>query len=219
MSLPNVFSAMIRSTLAASIIALSAWAAPVSAAEIGEISTDDYYGAYYFKNALEHPQISKIKSRKKQIKKVARDMKWKSKKLRAAIDKLDSLSGDPVELAKAAITEGFAASRVKGRILDVLVNAEEPKHVVVYVRWQATKRKEVVKDASAIANVIANKAPFISTLSISAIHPKAKKTSKKSVWSGKIGRASMERIDKNRIEDYADRLYKRMFEGVEEKPF
>lgn len=195
------------------------FAVPAMAAEIGDISADEYYGAKYFENALEHPKIAKQNSRAKQINMVARDLGWNKKKLTAAIDKVDSLPGKPVDLAKKAIEGGFKGTRVDGRVLDVLINAEEPKHVVVYIRFQGTKSAEVVKDASQIAAVVAKKAPMISTLSISAIHPKAPKTSTKSVWSAKIGATSMSRIQEARIEDYADRLYGRMFEEVKSLPF
>lgn len=204
-------------------IAVSA-AATASATEVGDITADEYWGAAYFKQALEHPQVAKQKSRRRQIALVARDMrrmdrKWNRKRLMRAIDKVDDLGGDPIELATEAIRKGFDGTRVGGRVLDVLINADEPKHVVVYVRWQGSSSKEVIKDAATIAHVVSDQAPLVSTLSLSAIHPKAPKTSKQSVWSGKIGRDAMKRIEDKRIEDYADRLYKRLFEGVEEKPF
>lgn len=207
---------MHRSLIVLSLIALPQAA---SATDVTEISVDEYYGAAYFKQALDHPKMANKKSRSAQIAAVAKDIHWQPKKLTKAIDKVESLSGDPVELATEAIKEGAGGSRVKGRVLDVLINAEEPKHVVVYVRFQGSTTKDVVKDASAIANLVASKAPFVSTLSLSAIHPKAAKDSTTSVWSGKIGREAMLRIQESRINDYADRLYKNLFEGVEEKPF
>lgn len=207
----------------AALVAVSV-SADAHATDVGEITADEYWGAAYFKQALDHPQVAKQKSRNRQIAVVARDMrrmdrKWNKKRLTRAIDKVDGLDGDPIQLATDAIRAGFAGTRVDGRVLDVLINADEPKHVVVYVRWQGTSTKEVIKEAATIAHVVSSKAPLVSTLSLSAIHPKAPKTSKQSVWSGKIGRPAMQRIDEKRIADYADRLYKRLFEGVEEKPF
>lgn len=209
----------IRTLLASAAALTLLYAAPARAAEISEISADEYYGAKYFETALEHPKIAKQSNRNKQIRMVARDIGWNRKKLAAAIEKVESLPGNASALAKKAIESGFAGTRVEGRVLDVLINDEEPKHVVVYVRFQGTKSADVVKDASQIAAVVAKKAPMISTLSISAIHPKAAKTSKTSVWSAKIGATSMSRIQEKRIEDYADRLYGRMFEEVKSKPF
>jgi hypothetical protein len=207
-------------TSAASAVALTVLMAPAAfAAEIGDITADEYYGAKYFENALDHPQVAKHSSRKKQIKVVARDLGWRSNKLTKAIDKVESLPGKASDLAKAAIEKGVAATRVKGRVLDILINDSEPKHVVVYVRFRGTRTADVVKDAATIANVVAQKTPFISTLSISAIHPKSPATSKKSVWSAKIGSASMGSIDAKRIEDYGDRLYGRLFEEVKSRPF
>jgi hypothetical protein len=108
---------------------------------------------------------------------------------------------------------------VKDHLLDVLVNADEPKHVVLYVRWQSTNAKDVVKEASTIASLVAEKTPLVSTLSLAAIHPKAPPTSKEAVWSGKISAQSMAKIQRQRIDDYGDRLYKGLFEGVEEQRF
>lgn len=189
------------------------------ATNLGEITAEDYYGAAYFKQAQEHPQVQKAGDKKKQVAMVAKDLKWQPKKLEAAIEKVDGLSGEPVALAKDALKSGFEASRVKGRVLDILINDQEPKHVVVYVRWQASTGKDVVKEAATIASVVAKEAPMISTLSLAAIHPKAAADSKDPVWSAKIGSVSMGRIQANRIDDYADRLYKNLFEGVEAKPF
>jgi hypothetical protein len=203
------------------LLICGALALPASAfaTDVSEISADDYYAAAYFKQALEHPQVAKQKTRKKQIAVVARDLRWKANKLTKAIDKVESLEGDPIDLATNAIKSGMSGSRVDGRVLDVLINAEEPKHVVVYIRFQGSSSKDVIKDASTIASVVASKVPFVSTLSLSAIHPKAAKDSKTSVWSAKIGRPAMTRIQESRIDDYADRLYKGLFEGVEERPF
>ncbi len=204
---------------AASFVLTTALAANASATDVSEISADDYYGAAYFKQALDHPKVAKQTSRNRQIAVVARDIHWQPKKLSKAIDKVDGLAGDPIDLAASAIKHGVSGTRVAGRVLDVLINADEPKHVVVYIRFQGSTAKDVVKDASTIASVVARKVPFVSTLSLSAIHPKAPKDSKTSVWSAKIGRMAMTRIESNRIDDYAERLYKGLFEGVEERPF
>lgn len=192
---------------------------PAFATEVTDITADDFYGAAYFETALEHPKVAKQKSEKRQLAMVARDIGWKKKKLAAAVDKLRDLDGDPVELAKKALSAAFESSKVKGQVLDVLFNASEPKHVVCYVKWRGTKGKEAVKEASTIAHIVAEKAPFVSTLSLAAIHPKSKPDSTKSVWQAKIARTSMERISPARIESYADRLYKRMFEDIKALPY
>ena len=136
-----------------------------------------------------------------------------------AIAKMEGLDGDPSKLAADSIKSGFGGTRVKGRVLDVLINTSEPKHVVAYVRFRGTKAADVIKDASAIAHVVSKQAPLVSTLSLSAIHPKAPATSKKSVWSAKIAADRMGNINPKRIEDYADRMYKRLFEVVDSVPF
>jgi len=205
---------------AALALALSSPVA-ASASELAAISADEYHAAAYFKEALEHPKINKLKNRKQQIQAVAKDLRWKPKQLEQAIDKVESL-GEPEDVAKKIeleIREAAAATRVKDNLLDVLVNADEPKHVILYVRWQGTSSKDVVKEASTIANLVADRTPMISTLSLAAIHPKAPKSSKDAVWSAKISADSMKKIQKSRIDDYGDRLYRGLFEGVEEQKF
>lgn len=199
--------------LASALVAL-----PSFAGDVSQISTTDYYAASYYKDALEHPQIKKLKDKDK-LAAIAKDIKIKPTQLKDALAKVESLGGDPAELAVEAVKAALKDARVKGRIRDILINTEEPKHVVLYVRWQADKSQDVLKDASAIANAVAQKAPLVSTLSLAAIHPKAPAESKDPVWSGKIGHDQMARIQPNRIDEYADGLYKRLFEGVEQKPF
>ncbi|MEO1229625.1 MAG: hypothetical protein AAFZ18_12015 [Myxococcota bacterium] len=204
------------SALAATALMASATAL---ATDVTEITPDDFYGASYFETALEHPKVAKQKSESRKVALVARDLGWKKTKLRAALDKMRGLEGDPLELARTAVMTGFEGSRVEGRVLDVLFNASEPKHVVVYVRWRGSRSRDAVKEASTIAHIIAEKAPFVSTLSLAAIHPKSAVDSKTSVWEAKIGRTSMERIKPARIDGYADRLYARMFEDMKTRPF
>ena len=204
---------------AAAALTMSFAAQTTHANEISEISAKEFYAAKYYADALEDKRIQKIKSDAKKMQKIARSIKMKVSELKAALEKVDALSGKPSELAKSAIESGFGDTRVKGRVLDVLINDSEPKHVVAYIRFQAKSSREVIKDASTIANIVHAKAPLVSTLSLSAIHPKAAKTSKTSVWSAKIGSDRMQNINPKRIEAYAERMYKRLFEVVDSKPF
>ena len=61
--------------------------------------------------------------------------------------------------------------------------------------------------------------PLVSTLSLAAIHPKAKEDSKTPVWSAKIGTEAAARISESRIDSYADRMYARLFEDVKKKHY
>ena len=193
---------------------------PARAAEVNEISKDDYYGYATYQVALEDPRIQAQKSDKKRLSMVAKTLGWKPNKLKAAVAKVSSLDGAAVELAVAAVKKTSDANgRLQGRVLDVLVNDSEPKHVVMYIRWRGSKLKDAVKEAAEIAHIVATEAPLVSTLSLAAIHPKAAESSKTPVWSAKIDVASAANISPTRIDGYADRLYRRLFEGVEEKPF
>lgn len=206
-------------TQIALVLSLTALGAPAGASEVSQISKEDYFAAAYYKQALEDPRIQKIKAESKRMAAVAKDIRMKPKELKSALEKVDGLGGDPAELAVSAIKQSLEQTRLKGRVLDVLFNTEEPKHVVVYVRWRGSNTKDVVKEASEIAHAVSAEAPFVSTLSLAAIPPKAATSSREAVWSAKIGGDRMSSIQPKRIDDYADRLYARLFEVVDNKPF
>lgn len=195
------------------------WAGLAAAGDISEITAKEFYAAAYYKQAMDDPRIQKIKREKSRLKKIARSIKIKPKMLTEALEKVGALNGEASELATAAIKSGFAGTRVEGRVLQVFLNTSEPKHVIAYVKFRGKSAGDAVKDAAMIANVVATKAPLVSTLSLSAIHPKAAESSKKSVWAAKISADRMANINPKRIDDYADRLYKRLFEIVESRPF
>lgn len=206
-------------TLAALSAALMSQSFEAQATDISEVSSKEFFAAKYYQTAIEDERIKKIKKESRRIRKIARSIGMKSKQLKIAIEKVEGLDGKPSELAASAIKSGFKDTRVFGRVLDVLINDSEPKHVVAYIRFQAKSSRELIKDAASIAKVVATKAPLVSTISLAAIHPKAKKTSTKSVWSAKIASERAANINTKRIEDYAERLYKRLFEIVDSKPF
>lgn len=208
-----------RSAGGALALALLLASGGVQASEVSTLTRQDYYGGAYYRTALEHPTIQKIKSDKKRLDRVAKDIGWKPKQLKQAVQKFDSIEGDIEALATEAIKTALENTRVKGRVLDVLINTSEPKHVVVYIRWRGNAAPDMLKEASVIAHEVSQATPFVSTLSLAAIHPKAEPKSKEPVWSGKIGFESMGKIQPKRIDDYADRLYARLFEGVESKLF
>lgn len=187
-------------------------AAPAQAATVRDLTTEDYYGYGYFQNALEYPEVAKLPSRAQQVRVVAKDMGWKAAKLAAAIEKVESVGEKPLEAAQKSIQSGFESSRVKGRVFDLSLDDSSPKLVVAYVRLKGTTSRDVIKDASAVAHAVHESAPFVSTVSMCIIHPKWPETTEKCVWSAKIGHEPMARIQPNRIETYADRLYKNMFE-------
>lgn len=191
--------------------ALFATVSPALAAELAEIDGETYYGAAYFANALEHPKVAEAGSEKRQLGMVARDMGWKRAKLAAAVEKVRSLDGKPLELAQKAIKAALEDSRIKGRVVDVTLSDARMDHVVCTVVWKDAKKKDLVKEASTVANLVAKHAPFVETLGLAA----RPKTGSK-VWQREISRSNMERIDAARIDTYGERLYAGSFEEVAE---
>src|SRR5687767_4012251 len=90
---PRIFA---PATLA---LALLSTTPAIAGDDLSKVSAADYHAAAYFKEALEHPNIAKLKSRQQQISAVAKDLKMKPKKLEEALDKVDSI-GEPDQVAK-----------------------------------------------------------------------------------------------------------------------
>lgn len=197
-------------------------ALPMSAfgAQISEITAEEFYAATYYHQAQEHPEIQKISSKAKRIQKVAKDIGMKPKSVEKALAKVEGLGSDPAELAKRAIETDLAKTKVQGRVKSVMINAEEPKHVVAYICWEGSASKNSLKEAAYIASSVGSGTPLVSTLSLNEVRPGADcKSGPSSVWSAKIGHEGMARINPKRIDDYAEKLYRNLFEGVTEKPF
>lgn len=186
---------------------------------IAALTPDIYHGGRYYQEAQAHPKLKKVRDPKRRVRLVARDLGWKSKRLQSAIEKFEAAGPDISARAAERIRAKLAATPVKGQILDVLINDSEPKHVVAYVRWQASSGRMATQEASHIAHATAHGAPFVSTLSLSAIAPGVDRASKTSVWAAKISRSAMLRINPKRIPNFADRSYKRLFEDLKTKPF
>lgn len=189
-------------------------------AQISEITAEDFYAAMYFRQALEHPDIQKLSSKAKRVEKVAKDIGLRPKALEKSLAKVESLGGEAADLAKKAIEAELGKSRVQGRVKSVMLNAEEPKHVVAYICWEGSNPKSSLKEAATISASVGSGAPLVSTLSLNGVQPGGDcKAPKASVWSAKIGHDGMIRINPKRIDDYADRLYKNLFEGLTERNF
>lgn len=201
------------------------FAAPAGAADISEITKQDYNGYGWYVLKRDDPEFAKYKSDSKKMRMIARKIPgWPSgrkgmKVLKSAIEKVESLDGAADNLAQKLIEGELSKGRVAGRVLKVTIDASTPDHVVAYVRWRGSKGKEAVKEASEIAHTVAAKVPMVSTISLGAIHPKAADDAKKLVWSAKIAADAAINISPSRIDGYADRLYKRLFEEVTELPF
>lgn len=198
-------------------------AVPAQASDISEVSKDDFHGYSYYQTSLEHPKIAKVSSEKKKIQLIARDLGWRGKKgekrLTAAIEKVEGLGGSADVVAKKFLESELNRGRIKGHLLRVTIDTRVSDHVVAYIRWRGSKGRDAVKEASEIASIVANKVPMVSTISLGAIHPKASEDAEKLVWSAKISAHSAANISPDRIDDYAERLYTRLFEEVTALPF
>lgn len=204
------------------------WSAPVLLAlllsvpagaesTLGDVEGEDYRLFCGYMDALQDPKIEKLKG-KARDKKIAKMAKMDVKKLMKSVDKLKSKGATCDEVGKIAETESTKAVKdaVQGRILVYVLDYTDPSHVVASVTWMAMDKKKVVQEAAAIAKVLADSAPITKTIALRAVAPGTKDPNDEaSIWfEAKSARARAKNIDPDRIKDFADSRYIRLFDGV-----
>ena len=160
------------------------------------------------------------KSEKKRFKGIARLLKVKSKVLKEAYEKVQSV-GTKEEIAeqiKQDILNAIKANSVKGRLKiytlkdmvdDVVMDLSSP-NPVGYVRWKNIDKKDLEEEACLIALAFKQKGHLIETISMAAI----KKGTELKVFSAKISNNGFMKIDKKRISSFADKRYIKLFEDI-----
>jgi hypothetical protein len=200
-------------------------ALPATAKVEPELTREDFFLYCGFLDAQEMPKYAKIKSKKKQLAKIARYARVKAKTMKKAVEKGSEVGATCDEVGKLYEADAKKALKgeksLAGRILwdTYLFDFSTPDHVVVAVSWTGADKKKLVQEASLIAKVLADAAPIAKTIAIRGVNPRAAdKTSDEAIWwEAKTSPDRASRIDVKRIPDFADRRYIRLFDGVVDK--
>jgi hypothetical protein len=115
-------------------------------------------------------------------------------------------------------TKKVLDKELSGRVVVFDIDYSDPSHVIAYVTWMGIDKKKLVEEASLVAAIVAKEAPFVTTIAIRGVDPKAKdKTADTAMWfEAKISRDKADRIEKTKIVDYAETRYIRLFDGVKQ---
>lgn len=188
--------------------------APARAADLVEEDFRVYCG---YLDAMEDPKLQKLKPKVRDLR-IAKMAKMTPKKLRVAVQKGQAAGATCDEIGKkfeAGLTQSLHTA-LPGRIDLFVLDWGDPSHVVAAVRWKGGDKQQLEEEAATLAHLLATEAPIVRTIAVRGVDPLAKdRESDDAVWfEGKINRQRATRIDKERIKDFADTRYIRLFDNV-----
>lgn len=163
-------------------------------------------------------KISSLKGEKKQLKAIAKLLGTKWTELKSSVEKGKAVGATCDEVGK--IYEDAAKTALNkalpGRIAVFVLDYSDPEFVVASVTWRGAAKAKLEEEAALVAKIISEEAPITKTIAVRAVRPKAKKLDNpKAVWfDGKINPERCSRINKDRINQDADRRYIGLFDHV-----
>ena len=190
------------SFLLAVLPAVSFAATPIS------MTQDEFKMYRHWQQAMQDPRVQKMKPASQNAA-IAKDAHYKLKDMEAAIQKGDA-AGDLKATCEANLKEAFGTGMLAGRIGTIEVDTTEP-HAVAYVNWANDNTSQLEEEASFAAATAAEQCPIVSTITVWAVDKANPKTR---IFQALISREAAAHIKVDRIKDFADTRFIRLFEGV-----
>ncbi len=173
-----------------------------------DLSLDEFKMYQHYKNALEDPRVQKMKPESR-LGAIAKDAGYKPKLLEKAIARGEA-AGNIKASCESNIAEALPKAELAGRSPKVEVDVSDP-HAVAYVQWQNENPAQLAQEASYAAATVANGCPILSTIQVWA---QDKANPNQRVFQGLISGSAAARIKPDRVKDFADTRYLRLFEKV-----
>lgn len=182
-------------------------AAPAFAADVG-LSEDEFRMYQHYKLALTDARVQAMKPEARAAA-IAKDANYKLKDLQKAIEKGEA-AGDVKAKCEANLKDAFEKGELAGRIgrLEVDTTAAQ---AVAYVQWFNEEQKNLPVEASFAAAKAAEACPIASTVTVWA---QDKNAPKLRVFQALVSSASARRISVDRVKDFAETRYMKLFEKV-----
>jgi hypothetical protein len=187
-------------------IALTATSALAS--EPFPLTRDEYKMYKHYQDALADPRVQKMKPESR-LAAIARDAKIKPKDLEKAVEKGDA-AGDLKARCEAGLKEALDASALKGLTGKVEADLGE-EHGVAYVQWLNESPDKLAPEACVAAKAAVDGCPLVSSVQVYAqdkANPKAR------VFQGLISATAAQKISVDKLKDFAETRYLRLFEKV-----
>ena len=182
-----------------------------------DLTEEDFFLYCGYLDTLEQPDVAKLKGDARD-KKVAALAKVPVKKLQASVGKGAKVGPTCAEIGKKLEANAKVAldEALPGRVDHFELDYSDAHHVVGIVRWLGGEKKNLAAEASLVAFVLAREAPIVRTIALRAVDPRAAdRTVDGARWfDAKISHSNAARIERDRIGDYAEPRYVRLFDGV-----
>ena len=183
-------------------------AGPVLAAEPFGFTQDEFNMVQHYKIALEDTRVQAMKPEVR-LAAIAKDAGYKPKDLQAAIAKVEA-AGDVKAKCEANLKEIFAKTPLAGRLGKLEVDTSGD-HAVCTVQWFNEEQKDLPVEACIAAARATEACPIASTVTVWA---QDKAAPKQRVFQALVSTASARRINLDKVKDYAEGRYLKLFEKV-----
>lgn len=179
-----------------------------SAATPIELSEDEFKMYQHYQLALADSRVQAMKPEAR-LPAIAKDAGWKPKDLQAAIARREK-AGDVKAACEANLKEALAQGELAGRVVKAEIDVEG---AAAYLRlqWLNDEPKGLFVEASSGAARAIAACPFASTIDVVAFD---KAQPKQRVFQALIGAGSARRIVLDKVKDFADGRYAKLFEKV-----
>ncbi|OGQ91759.1 MAG: hypothetical protein A2289_11945 [Deltaproteobacteria bacterium RIFOXYA12_FULL_58_15] len=176
-----------------------------------EISPEEFSMYSDWKEGCEDPRLEKFDEAAK-LKKIAKNLGVSSKQLQANIDKVEPLLVELKAGTEAGIKEELEQTPIGKQVVSVELNLDSG-HAVAWVKWRCGDERDRDKEAAHVAWATSQGGPVVKILGLWCVNEIDTK-----LFSAKIGRPALDRINKATIERFATSRYIKLFEEVRRGP-
>jgi hypothetical protein len=192
----------------AALVALSLLPTVAFSMEKVELTEEEFKMFRHTKLALEDPRVQAMKPEAR-LAAIAKDAGFKLKDLQKAMERGEA-AGDVKARCEANVKEALAATELKDKLGRLEVDTEAA-HAVIYVQWFNEEAKDLAVQACTAAVSVANACPIASTVTVYANDKAAPKAR---VFQALISAQGARRINAEKVKDYAETRYMKLFEKV-----
>ncbi|MDP1828590.1 MAG: hypothetical protein Q8L48_35315 [Archangium sp.] len=182
--------------------------APVFAAEPMGATEDEFKMYLHYKLALADTRVQAMKPEAR-LPAIAKDASYKLKDLQQAIAHVEA-AGDVKAKCEANLKETFGKTELAGKTgrLEIDMSGD---YVIAVVQWFNEEQKNLPIEAAYAAARAAEACPVASTVSVQA---QDKASPKQRVFQAVVSTASARRINIDKVKDYGETRYLKLFEKV-----
>ena len=158
--------------------------------------------------ALADPRVQAMKPEAR-LPAIAKDAGFKLKDLQKAMERAEA-AGDVKAKCEANVKEALTGTDLKDKLGRLEVDTDAP-HAVIYVQWFNEEAKDLAVQACTAAVTVANVCPIAATVTVYSNDKAAPKTR---VFQALISTSGARRINAEKVKDFAETRYLKLFEKV-----